>query len=318
MKVSVGIDIGGTNTVWGLIDEHGTVHVEGQIGTKDFDHPTDFVQAIATILKGALKEHQDFELIGIGIGAPNGNYFNGTIEHAPNLVWKGVVPLKKLFQQHFQLPIWVTNDANAAAIGEMLFGVAKKMDNFVVVTLGTGLGSGFVVNGELMYGHDAFAGELGHTIIERNGRSCGCSRKGCLETYASATGIVRTAKERLNNYTGTSLLSQQAQLSSKSIADCAEQNDALALEIFDYTGHQLGFALANTVAISSPQAIVLFGGLANAGALILNPTKHYMEQYMLNLFKGKVELLISSVPEHHAAILGAGALVWKNVYGALG
>ena len=317
MKVSVGIDIGGTNTVWGLINEQGQVQVDGSILTKNYLEPSDFVAKLALEIKNALKQDSRFELIGIGIGAPNGNYFNGTIEYAPNLAWEGIVPLQKMFQAHFNLPVWVTNDANAAAIGEMLFGAAQGMKDFVIVTLGTGLGSGFVVNGELVYGHDGFAGELGHTIVERNGRTCGCSRKGCLETYASATGIVCTAKEKLENYQGKSLLQEQEHVSSKVIADCAAQGDALALEIFDYTAEHLGFSLANTVAISSPEAIILFGGLANAGALIVDPTRRYMEQYMLNLFQNKVKLLISTVPQHQAAILGAGALAWKNVNGAL-
>jgi glucokinase len=317
LKVSVGIDIGGTNTVWGLINEQGQVQFEGSIHTKDYVAPSDFVRKLTLEIKNALKQNATFELIGIGIGAPNGNYFKGTIEYAPNLVWEGIIPLQKMFQTHFNLPVWVTNDANAAAIGEMLFGVAQGMKDFVVVTLGTGLGSGFVVNGELIYGHDGFAGELGHTIVERNGRTCGCSRKGCLETYASATGIVRTAKEKLENYQGKSLLQEKEHISSKIIAECANKGDALALEIFDYTSEQLGFSLANTVAISSPEAIILFGGLANAGALILDPTQAYMEKYMLNLFQDKVKLLVSTVPQRQAAILGAGALVWKNVNGAL-
>jgi glucokinase len=316
LKVSVGIDIGGTNTVWGLINKQGEVQIEGSIHTKDYLEPSDFVAKLALDIKNALQA-SIFELVGIGVGAPNGNYFNGTIEYAPNLAWEGIVPLQKIFQAHFNLPVWVTNDANAAAIGEMLFGIAKGMKNFVVVTLGTGLGSGFVVNGELIYGNDGFAGELGHTIVERNGRTCGCSRKGCLETYASATGIVRTAMERLENYQGKSLLQEQTEITSKIIADCANQGDTLALEIFNYTGEQLGFSLANTVAITSPEAIVLFGGLANAGSLIVDPTQHYMEHYMLNIFQNKVKLLISTVPQHQAAILGAGALAWKNVNGAL-
>lgn len=317
MKVSVGIDIGGTNTVWGLINEQGQVQLEGSIHTKNYLKPSDFVAKLTLEIKNASKQDSKFELVGIGIGAPNGNYFNGTIEYAPNLVWEGIVPLQKMFQAHFDLPVWVTNDANAAAIGEMLFGAAQGMKDFVIVTLGTGLGSGFVVNGELVYGHDGFAGELGHTIVERNGRACGCSRKGCLETYASATGIVYTAKERLKTYQGKSLLQEQEKISSKIIADCATQGDALALEIFDYTAEQLGFSLANTVAISSPEAIILFGGLANAGALIVEPTHRYMEQYMLNLFQNKVKLLTSTVPQHQAAILGAGALAWKNINRAL-
>lgn len=313
MKVAVGIDIGGTNTDWGFIDAQGKVLAEWNFSTIAYPNPNDFVRDISTNIKKKLAEQRDFELVGIGIGAPNGNYFKGTIEYPPNLVWDGIIPLRDSFKSYFNLPVWLTNDANAAAIGEMLFGAAKGMKNFVVVTLGTGLGSGFVANGEVIYGHDAFAGELGHTIVEINGRSCNCGRKGCLETYASATGLVRTAKLRLEDYTDKTLLSSLDLITAKSIADCAKKGDKLALEIFDYTAHQLGFSLSNAIAITSPEAVILFGGVANAGDLILLPTQKYMEQYLLNLFKNKVQLLISSVPEHHAAILGAAALVWKNL-----
>lgn len=312
IKIAIGIDIGGTNIVWGFIDNQGKVLQKGKWSTRSYPQAENFVQQAALTIQEVLQANPNYELTGIGIGAPNGNYFKGTIEFAPNLLWKGIIPLKALFQQHFEVPVWVTNDANAAAIGEQQFGVAKGQDDFVVVTLGTGVGSGFVVNGELVYGHDGFAGELGHTIIEKNGRLCGCGRQGCLETYASATGIVRTAVERLATYQDATLLRHEETLSAKTIAYCAEQGDALALEIFDFTAQQLGFSLANTVAITSPSLIVLFGGLAKAGSLILAPTQHYMEKYLLNLFQNKVVLALSTIPENDAAILGAAALVWKK------
>lgn len=311
MNIAIGIDIGGTNTVWGLINEAGQVLHRGRWSTSSHAQAPAFVQAAATGLQEVLDQHPEWVLQGIGVGAPNGNFFNGTIEYAPNLQWDGVIPLRELFQQHFSVPVFVTNDANAAAVGEQLFGCAKDHQDFVVVTLGTGVGSGFVVNGQLVYGHDGFAGELGHTIIERDGRLCGCTRKGCLETYTSATGIVRTAREYLATYQGISLLQQVDDLSAHAIAQCAEQGDALALDIFDVTGHYLGFSLANTVAISSPSLIVLYGGLAQAGDLILGPTQRYMEQYMLNIFQNKVRLQLSTVPQNDAAVLGAAALVWQ-------
>jgi glucokinase len=251
------------------------------------------------------------EIIGMGIGAPNGNYYTGTIDFAPNLKWEGVVHLVDLFKKHFNFPVYLTNDANAAAIGERIYGAAKGIDDFVMVTLGTGLGSGFVVNGNLVYGHDGFAGELGHTIVEKNGRTCGCGRKGCLETYASASGIVRTAKEILEN-SNSSLLSDLNEITSKSIASAAIEGDQLALDIFDYTAEKLGFSLANTVAISSPKLIVLFGGLAQSGDLIIKPTKNYMEDYLLNIYKNKVDIVQSKLKASDAAILGASALVWQN------
>lgn len=310
--IAIGIDIGGTNIVWGIVNEQGSVLQKGQWSTLAYPQAAGFVQQAAQTIQDLLQANPTYKLAGIGIGAPNGNYFNGTIEFAPNLVWEGVVPLKALFQEHFEVPVWVTNDANAAAIGEQQFGAAQGQDDFVIVTLGTGVGSGFVVNGELVYGHDGFAGELGHTIVERQGRSCGCGRLGCLETYASATGIVRTAVERLAMYKEHSLLQEEETITAKSIAVAANQGDVLALDIFDYTAQQLGFSLANMVAITSPALIVLFGGLANAGDLILAPTKRYMEENLLNIFQNKVAVLPSTIPENDAAILGAAALVWKN------
>ncbi|MCH2023081.1 MAG: ROK family protein [Saprospiraceae bacterium] len=312
MKVAVGIDIGGTNIVWGFVDQQGVVQAQGNFLTADFSTPAEFVRTTSNAINEVIQNNSDFQLSGIGIGAPNGNYFHGTIEDPPNLVWNGIIPIRQMFEGFFDLPVCLTNDANAAAIGEMQFGAAKGLNDFVIITLGTGLGSGFVANGNLIYGHDGFAGELGHTIVEIDGRKCGCGRRGCLETYASATGIVRTAKIMLEKHSGVSLLSELDHITSKNIAVCAEKGDELALQIFDYTAKKLGFSLANTIAISSPEAIILFGGLANAGKLILEPTQRYMEQNLLSLFKNKVKLLLSQVPEKNAAILGAAALVWKT------
>jgi len=311
MKVAIGVDIGGTNTVFGLVDEQGNCLVQQSIKTKDFPDPENFVAVLSAKLKELIASEKNLTVIGLGVGAPNGNYYTGTIDFAPNLNWKGVVPLVQLFEKHLSFPVVLTNDANAAAIGERIYGAAKGIDDFVMVTLGTGLGSGFVVNGNLVYGHDGFAGELGHTIVEKNGRVCGCGRKGCLETYASASGIVRTAKEFLVNSSG-SLLVDVKVLSSKSIADAALKGDALALEIFDYTAEKLGFSLANTVALTSPKLIVLFGGLAQSGDLILKPTKKYMEAYLLNIYQNKVAIVPSKLKASDAAILGASALAWQN------
>lgn len=311
MKVAIGIDIGGTNTVFGLVDEQGNCLVQKSLKTKDYGKPEDFVAVLSAELKELIASHKNISVIGMGVGAPNGNYYTGTIDFAPNLNWEGIVPLAQLLQEYFPFPVVLTNDANAAAIGERIYGAAKGVDDFVMVTLGTGLGSGFVVNGDLVYGHDGFAGELGHTIVEKNGRECGCGRKGCLETYASASGIVRTAKEFLEKSTN-SLLFDIKELTSKSIADAALKGDALALDIFDYTAEILGFSLANTVALTSPKLIVLFGGLAQSGDLILKPTKKYMEAYLLNIYQNKVSIVPSKLKASDAAILGASALAWQN------
>ena len=311
-QLVIGIDIGGTNTVFGLVDEQGNCLVQDTIKTSDYPKVADFVAHVSNCVKELMSVHADAEFIGMGIGAPNGNFYTGSIDFAPNLKWVGVIPLVDLFSEHFDFPITLTNDANAAAIGERIYGSAKYAEDFVMVTLGTGLGSGFVVNGNLVYGHDGFAGELGHTIVEKNGRDCGCGRKGCLETYASASGIVRTAKEFLENST-TSLLSGLNEITSKSIADAAHKGDKLALDIFDYTAEKLGFSLANTVAISSPKLIVLFGGLAQSGDLIIKPTKKYMEEYLLNIYQNKVDILPSKLKASDAAILGASALAWEEL-----
>jgi len=310
MKLAVGIDIGGTNTVFGLVDENGVCLKQDSVKTGDYEQVENFVQTVQGKVKTLISDFEGADIIGMGIGAPNANYYTGTIEFAPNLKWKGIVPLVDLFKNHFDFPIALTNDANAAAMGERIYGAAKGVNDLLMVTLGTGLGSGFIVNGEIAYGHDGFAGELGHVTVEKNGRLCGCGRRGCLETYASATGIVRTAKEFLAENNNSSLADLE-EITSKSIADAANNGDELALKIFDYTSEKLGFALANTVAITSPKLIVLFGGLAQSGDLILKPTKKYMEDYLLKIFKNKIDIVPSQLKAADAAILGASSLAWQ-------
>jgi glucokinase len=313
--ISIGIDIGGTNTVIGIVDTEGNCLAKSQIRTDSFIEYNDYLKSLAGAIKSLLAENDDtYNLRGIGIGAPNGNYFTGTIENAPNLRWKGIIPITKHLQSYIDTDIFLTNDANAAAIGEHIYGAAKNMSDFILVTLGTGLGSGFFANGKLIYGADGFAGELGHTIYLENGRQCGCGRKGCLETYASATGIKTTVRELLliSNEPSTLRDINQDEISAKQISDAAESGDKIALETFEITGKILGFMLSNTVAITSPEAIFLFGGLAKAGNLIFDPVKKYMEQYMLPIFKNKVKILPSGLPEDNAAILGAAALVFNR------
>jgi glucokinase len=311
MQYSIGIDIGGTNSVMGIVDKMGNILFEAELITKDYEHLEGFVDASYDELFPQIVKLGKNNFKGIGIGAPNGNYYNGTIEFAPNLRWKGVLPLAKLFSDKFGLETTVTNDANAAAIGEMMHGAAKGMNDFIMVTLGTGVGSGFVANGKMIYGHDGFAGELGHVIAVRDGRLCGCGRKGCLETYTSATGIVRTANEFLETKSTSSLLRSVANITSKDIYDAAVQGDFLALEIFQFTGKILGQSLADAVAITSPEAIILFGGLAQAGKYIFEPTHKYMEENLLKIYQGKVKLLPSELRESDAAILGAASLIWN-------
>ncbi len=314
MKIDVcaGIDIGGTNTEIGIVDKNGLVIFSESISTRLYDNPESFVLATSKILyDGIEKNHTN--LIGIGIGAPSANYYSGSIEFAPNMPWEGIIPLAKLFKSEMDVKCTLTNDANAAALGELLFGDAKQLLDFVVVTLGTGLGSGFVVNGEVLYGHDGFAGELGHIIIENNGRLCGCGRRGCLETYVSATGIVTTAKEWLFDSAVTTSLRNFSidEISSLTVADAALNGDAFAIQIIDYTAEKLGFALANMVAITSPSHIFLYGGLAKSGTVLLNPVKQYFDKFILRNYKGKVELKLSSLT-NQVAVLGAAALAWKE------
>ena len=313
-QVAVGIDIGGTNTVFGLVGRNGTLPAKGQMPTTGYPDIKDFIAALASGIRD-LPRFDEFVLQGVGIGAPNGNYYRGTIENAPNLNWKGVIPIADLLRAELNVPVYVTNDANAAAIGEMIYGAAIGMKDFVVITLGTGLGSGFVANGSLVYGHDGFAGELGHVAsFRRENRLCGCGRRDCLETYVSATGLVRTARARIDATKRPSSLRNlpQEALSSKSIAVAALEGDGMALDIFDETGEILGFALANATAITSPEAFVFSGGMALAGELILKPTRKYMEDFMPPFFKNKVKLLLSAINEKNPAILGGAALFWKE------
>ncbi|MDR0395627.1 MAG: ROK family protein [Tannerella sp.] len=311
----IGIDIGGTNTVFGIVDARGTILYSGSIKTGIYEGIDDYVSALSEGLSVVIEEAGGpGQIRGIGVGAPNGNYFNGCIEFAPNLPWKGKVPLAQLISEKtYHIPVALTNDANAAAIGEMTYGAARGMKDFIEITLGTGVGSGIVIGGTLVYGHDGFAGELGHVTIRENGRICGCGRHGCLEAYASATGVARTAREILINRTEKSLLRslKPEDITSKDVYDAAVKGDKLAQEIFEYTGNILGEALSNFVAFSSPEAIILFGGLTKAGDLILNPVKRSMEDHMLKVFQGKTKLLVSQLKESDAAVLGASALAWE-------
>jgi glucokinase len=310
------MDIGGTNTKIGLVAHDGQCLAQADLSTTDYPDVNKYVAAVRTEIDRMISASKTpVALTGIGIGAPNGNYYHGTIEHAPNLVWKGIVPLADMFRTFYPVPVALTNDANAAAIGEMLFGGAKDMRNFIVITLGTGVGSGIVVNGELLYGHDGFAGEIGHTIFDPQGRDCGCGRHGCLETYASAGGIVRTVFELLANSREASELRDIPfdTMTSKMVAEAAQRGDTIALQAFDRTGYILGLKLADSVAHLSPEAIFLFGGLAKAGDLIFKPTHRYMEENMLAIFKNKVKLLPSGLTHGNVAILGAAALIYKEL-----
>ena len=310
----VGIDIGGTNTKLGIVDSRGTVLAKDSIKTNKHQRIEDYIRDLhQAFLSLVESQNLDGEIVGIGVGAPNANYFKGTIEGAVNLPWKGVVPFAKLMEEVFHIPVRITNDANAAAIGEMTYGVARGVKDFIMITLGTGVGSGIVANGQLVYGSDGNAGELGHVIVRPNGRLCGCGRSGCLETYTSATGVARTAREFLELQRVESLLRRipVQDITSKDVYDAAMAGDALAKEIFEYTGKILGEAFASFVAFSSPKMIVLFGGLTHAGDLIMRPIKEAMEDNLLNIYKGKVELVLSQLNEADAAILGASALGWE-------
>ncbi len=315
-KVAIGVDIGGTFTKFGIVDQDGNCLIDGTISTTEKKDIDGFLSNLKTTIDTATaKISEPIDIKGIGLGAPNGNFYNGTIEYAPNLAWKGIVPFIDLFKKYYDLPMFLTNDANAAAIGEMVYGGAKKMKNFVIITLGTGLGSGLVVNGELVYGHDGFAGELGHVTIVRDGRMCATGRRGSLETYASASGIKRTIFELLADSLHDSEFRDVTfnQLTAKMIFDAAKKNDKIALEAFELTGKYLGEALADTVAHTSPEAIFLFGGLANAGELIMEPTKRHMELNLLKIFQNKIKILPSGLTETNAAVMGASALVWKEL-----
>jgi glucokinase len=311
----VGMDIGGTNTVFGIVDQRGNVLATDSVKTQSYAKIEEYVEAVTSKLIPLIESVGGVEKIkGMGVGAPNGNYYNGTIEFAPNLPWKGVIPLAALFEEAIGVPTALTNDANAAAIGEMTYGAARGMKDFIMITLGTGVGSGIVINGQLVYGHDGFAGELGHVVVRReNGRQCGCGRKGCLEAYASAGGIKRTAFELMATMNDPSPIREYSfdQLDSAMLYQFAVKGDPIAKECFRLTGQKLGYALADAVTVTSPEAIFLFGGPAKAGNLILDPIKWYMEEDMLITFKNKVKVLPSELQNKNAAVLGASALVWQ-------
>jgi len=315
-EYAIGIDIGGTNSAYGIVDKQGNILAEGTVPTNVHEDVNLFLDDLyedlnALIEKNGVKN----QIKGIGVGAPNGNFFTGNIEFAPNLLWTGVIPIAELIKKRFNLPVVLTNDANAAAIGEMMYGAAKGMKHFIVITLGTGVGSGIVVNGDLVYGHDGFAGELGHTVVDPEGRLCGCGKQGCLETYSSATGIVRTVVEMLEDNQNESPLKKlgSQKITSKHIFEAATKGDIIALNAFEYTGKILGMKLADAIAFSSPQAIILFGGLSLAGKYIFEPTEKYMNYYSLPIFRNKVKLLVSELNDRNAAVLGASALAWKSI-----
>jgi glucokinase len=314
-EVTLGIDVGGTNTAFGFVDINGKCIVDSSIPTKANNSAADLFSRLkpeVDKLYGNISANA--VLKGVGIGAPNANYYRGTVENPPNLRW-GIVNIVELVKQYFDVPVAITNDANASAIGEMLFGAAKGMKHFIVITLGTGLGSGVVVDGKLVYGSDGFAGEIGHTVYDPNGRVCGCGKKGCLETYASSTGIKRTVMELLANSSYESSLRNISfnDLNSKMIFEAASTGDKIATEAFEYTGKILGLKLADAVAVTSPEAIIFFGGLALAGDLIMKPTKKYLEENLFHVFKNKVKLLQSGLPEGNSAVLGASALIWNEI-----
>jgi len=316
-QFALGIDIGGTNTVFGIVDSRGEIKYRGALSTSRYENVNDYINALHEAARPVLDSINGNELIrGIGIGAPNGNYYNGTIEYAPNLKWKGIIPFADLITAKFGLPAALTNDANAAAVGEMMYGAARGMKDFIMITLGTGVGSGIVSNGQVVYGHDGFAGELGHTIIIPDGRlHKGTGMRGSLETYASATGVKLTALEMLaNNPNEHSLLQnyKEEEIDSRVVYECAVLGDKIANEVYRFTGEVLGKALANFVMFSSPEAIILFGGLCKAGDLLSAPTLEHMEANILPMYKNKVKLIYSELKEADAAILGASALVWES------
>lgn len=311
----IGLDLGGTNSVFGIVNRLGEIQASVSIKTKGFETANDYVEASIKALNTIISEVGGIDKIkAMGIGAPNANYYNGTIEHAPNLPWaKGVVPLAKMFSEALHIPVAMTNDANAAAIGEMKYGVAQGMKNFIVITLGTGVGSGIVVNGQLVYGSDGFAGELGHvTMVRENGRMCGCGRKGCLEAYCSATGVARTAKEILSKSDKPSTLRNipADEITSLDVSIAANQGDDIANEIFRFTGKMLGEACADFAAFSSPEAFIFFGGLVKAGDLIMEPIRNAYNSHVMPIFRDKAKFLVSGLDGANAAVLGASALGW--------
>lgn len=313
-NVVVGMDIGGTNTVFGLVDENGIILSRKSIKTDSYDSFDCFVDSAASIIESFKIEFPEITIVTVGIGAPDANYYSGNIEHAANLKWSGIVPLRSAFETRLSLPVVTTNDANAAALGEKLFGGAKHNNHFVVITLGTGLGSGFIVDGKVLYGKNSFAGEVGHMQFIPNGRVCGCGRRGCAETYVSATGLVRTTIELFSELMIDSPLRNLPvnSLSSKKVYQAAIAGDELANEAFSRTAEYLGQILADTMAFSNPEVIFIFGGLANAGALLMEPLKEAFEKRSLEMFRGSAEIKFSQLPEADAALLGTAALAWEE------
>lgn len=312
----IGLDMGGTNSVFGIVDQRGNIKSQTVISTKAYPDFKDYVKAAYEALQPALDQVGGIQNIrAMGIGAPDANYYTGNIENAANLAWKGIVPCAQLFEEVFGIPVRVTNDANAAAMGEMTYGVARGMKNFIMITLGTGVGSGIVVDGRVVYGSDGFAGELGHFVIDHsdNARSCGCGRKGCLEAYTSATGVARTAREFLEHSSEASLLRDLVadEITSYDVFKAAGKGDKLALDIFNYTGRILGTACADFATFCSPEAFVFFGGLTKAGEYLMQPLRKAYEENILFLYKNEAKLLISALNGSEAAVLGASALGWE-------
>jgi glucokinase len=315
----IGLDLGGTNSVFGIVDTRGDIKATTAIKTQAYKNVDDYVMASVEALQPIIEQVGGLDTIkGMGIGAPNGNFYKGTIEFAPNLAWghNGVVPLADMFSKALGgIPVHLTNDANAAAIGEMTYGVARGMQNFIVITLGTGVGSGIVINGQMVYGCDGFAGELGHVIMVReNGRLCGCGRHGCLEAYCSATGVARTAREMLKNSDEPSLLRdlKPEEITSLDVSIAAGKGDKMAKQIYEFTGNMLGEACADFAAFSSPEAFIFFGGLTKAGKLLMDPIKRSYDKHVLPIFKGKAQFLISGLDGSSAAVLGASAVAYEQ------
>ncbi len=314
-EVVLGIDIGGTNTVFGFIDKEGNCVAEGTLPTQKHADVEDYIDELFQMVE--VERHTlsyEIDITGIGIGAPNASYYTGTIENAANLRWKGSIPFVSLVKKRLDIPVYITNDANAAAMGEKVFGAARDMNNFLVITLGTGLGSGIFVNGDILHGHDGFAGEVGHMIVRKSGRECGCGRKGCLETYVSATGVKRSVYKLLARHIGDSELRDIPfhSLTARMVAEAANRGDELAKETFTYTATILGEVLADVVAVTSPEAIFLFGGLTKAGDILFDPVRETLEKNLLSIYKNKIRVLPSGLSDN-AAVLGSAALVWNKV-----
>lgn len=313
----IGLDLGGTNSVFGIVDQRGEIKVTTAIKTQGYEKVEDYVKASVDALQVIIDQVGGIEYIkAMGIGAPNGNFYKGTIEYAPNLSWGHdcIVPLAELFSEALGIPVALTNDANAAAIGEMTYGVARGMKNFIMLTLGTGVGSGIVINGQMVYGSDGFAGELGHVIMRRdNGRQCGCGRKGCLEAYCSATGVARTAREMLSTTDRPSILREMdpEKITSLDVSIAAGKGDQLAKDVYEFTGNMLGEACADFATFASPEAFVFFGGMAKAGDLLFDPIKRSYEEHVMPIFRGKAQFLVSSLDGASAAVLGASAIGWE-------